>query len=68
MDTHNKEIFLDKKGIKIQKAIEKLKLPNNQELIRNIVNSEKILKESKSMKEKDKKKAKEKDKKKKLKW
>ena len=64
MDTHNKEIFLDKKGIKIQKAIEKLKLPNNQELIRNIVNSEKILKESKSMKEKDKKKAKEKDKKK----
>lgn len=60
MDTHNKEIFLDKKGIKIQKAIEKLKLPNNQELIRNIVNSEKILKESKTMKEKDKKKAKEK--------
>ena len=45
MDEHNKEIFLDKKGIKIQKAIEKLKLPNNQELIRNIVNSEKILKE-----------------------
>ena len=64
MDTHNKEIFLDKKGIKIQKAIEKLKLPNNQELIRNIVNSEKIIKESKTMKEKDKKKAKEKDKKK----
>ena len=64
MDTHNKEIFLDKKGIKIQKAIEKLKLPNNQELIRNIVNSEKILKESKTTKEKDKKKAKEKDKKK----
>ena len=65
MDTHNKEIFLDRKGIKIQKAIEKLKLPNNQELIRSIINSEKVvLKESKTMKEKDKKKAKEKDKKK----
>ena len=64
MDTHNKEIFLDKKGIKIQKAIEKLKLPNNQELIRNIINSERVLRESKTMKEKDRKKGKEKDKKK----
>ena len=64
MDEHNKEIFLDKKGIKIQKAIEKLKLPNNQELIRNIINSERVLRESKTMKEKDRKKGKEKDKKK----
>ena len=64
MDAHNKEIFLDKKGIKIQKAIEKLKLPNNQELIRNIINSERVLRESKTMKEKDRKKGKEKDKKK----
>ena len=64
MDMHNKEIFLDKKGIKIQKAIEKLKLPNNQELIRNIINSERVLRESKTMKEKDRKKGKEKDKKK----
>ena len=63
MDTHNKEIFLDKKGIKIQKAIEKLKLPNNQELIRSIINSEKVvIKESKTLKEKDKKKAKDKKK------
>ena len=65
MDSHTKEIFLDNKGIKIQKAIEKLKLPNNQELIRNIINSEKVVaKDPKNMKEKDKKKAKEKDKKK----
>ena len=65
MDSHTKEIFLDNKGIKIQKAMEKLKLPNNQELIRNIINSEKVVaKDPKNMKEKDKKKAKEKDKKK----
>ena len=65
MDSHTKEIFLDNKGIKIQKAMEKLKLPNNQELIRNIINSEKVVaKDPRNMKEKDKKKAKEKDKKK----
>ena len=65
MDTHTKQIFLDKKGVKIQKAIEKLKLPNNQDLIRNIINSEKVIaKDPKNMKEKDKKKGKDKDKKK----
>ena len=61
MNMHFKEIFSDKNG-KIQKAIEKLKLQNNQELIKNIINSEKVIKETKSMKEKDKKKGKQKDK------
>ena len=59
LDIHEKEIFVDNKSIKIKKAIEKLKMPNNQDLIRNIINSEKVI-----INEKDKKKAKEKDKKK----
>jgi len=63
MFIHDNEIFAGKKGSKLQKAIEKLRLSNNQELIKNIINSEKVIRESKSMKEKDKKKAKEKDKK-----
>ncbi len=58
LDIHEKEIFVDNKSIKIKKAIEKLKMPNNQDLIRNIINSEKVI-----INEKDKKKTKEKDKK-----
>ena len=52
LDIHEKEIFVDNKSIKIKKAIEKLKMPNNQDLIRNIINSEKVI-----INEKDKKKA-----------
>ena len=58
LDIHEKEIFVDNKSIKIKKAIEKLKMPNNQDLIRNIINSEKVI-----INEKDKKKQKKKIKK-----
>ena len=64
MNNHQ-EIFEGSKSNKIQKAVEKLMLTNNQQLIQGIINSEKpIPKETKKEKEK-KKKEKEKDKKKK---
>ena len=64
MNNHQ-EIFEGSKSNKIQKAVEKLMLTNNQQLIQGIINSEKpIPKEIKKEKEK-KKKEKEKDKKKK---
>ena len=66
IDEHEKEIFTDKKGIKIQKAVEKLMLTNNQQLFEGIINSEKEVKrEDKKDKNKKKEKDKGKDKKKK---
>ena len=66
IDEHEKEIFTDKKGIKIQKAVEKLMLTNNQQLFEGIINSEKEVKrEDKKDKNKKKDKDKGKDKKKK---
>jgi len=64
MNNHQ-EIFKEGKTTKIQKAVEKLMLPNNQQLIQGIINTEKpIQKEIRKDKDK-KKKEKEKDKKKK---
>lgn len=66
IDENEKEIFTDKKGIKIQKAVEKLMLTNNQQLFEGIINSEKEVKrEDKKDKNKKKDKDKGKDKKKK---
>lgn len=66
IDENEKEIFTDKKGIKIQKAVEKLMLTNNQQLFEGIINSEKeVKKEDKKDKNKKKEKDKGKDKKKK---
>ena len=64
MSENEKEIFKDNKNAKIQKAVEKLMYPNNQQLFVNIINSEKVIKKD-PKKEKNKKKEKEKDKKKK---
>ena len=63
MDAHEKEIFKDDKCIKIQKALEKLLLGNNQKIMKGIINSEKI--DEKKDNKKDKNKKKDKDKKKK---
>ena len=64
MNSHQ-DIFKESKTNKIQKAVEKLMLTNNQQLIQGIINSEKpIQREIKKDKDK-KKKEKEKDKKKK---
>ena len=62
MSENEKEIFKDNKNAKIQKAIEKLMYPNNQQLFVNIINSEKVIKKDQK---KEKNKKKEKDKKKK---
>ena len=69
MDSNSKLIFKDKKSAKIQKAVEKLMLSNNQQLFINIINSEKIpvVNKKDGKKEKNKKKEKEKDKDKKKK-
>ena len=55
MSENEKEIFKDNKNAKIQKAIEKLMYPNNQQLFVNIINSEKVIKKDQK-KEKNKKK------------
>ena len=64
MDGHKEEIFTDTKYTKIKKAVEKIMLPNNKELIKNIINSEKVPVNPKKEKEKEKKRGKDKDKKK----
>ena len=61
MDANEKEIFKDKKSIKIKKAVEKLMQTNNQQLFQGIINSEREIK-SEVKKDKNKKKEKEKEK------